>query len=437
MLDSKLLRNDVAAVCARLQTRGYVWDTTLFRELEEQRKHLQTETETVQARRNTLSREIGVQKKNGEDASALIQEVEQIKVALKNNSEQLQQTQVRLEAMLLSMPNLPHASTPLGNSEADNLQIRQYAEPPTFDFEPKSHIDLGSGFGGLDFAAAAKLSGSRFVVMRGAVARLHRALIQFMLDVHTQEHGYEECYVPYLVNADSMQGTGQLPKFREELFALEIADTTSEGAAAREFFLIPTAEVPVTNLQRDTIVASEELPIKRVAHTPCFRSEAGSYGRDTTGLIRQHQFEKVELVKLVKPEDSYAELESLTEDAERILQKLKLPYRVMSLCTGDIGFSSAKTYDLEVWLPSQHAYREISSCSNFEDFQCRRMKARWRNPDTGKPELLHSLNGSGLAVGRTLVAILENYQRQDGSVSIPEVLIPYMNGMEVLTPCER
>ncbi len=420
MLDIQLLRKDIAHVAQRLASRGVVLDTARFESLEAERKDIQTRTQDLQARRNALSKQIGIAKGKGEDASAAMAEVVGINERLKLIEERLGDIQEELADLLVQLPNLPHASVPEGRGEADNLEIRRVGTPRRFDFPVRDHVDIGEGLDLLDFATAAKLASSRFVLMRGDLARLHRALAQFMLDTHTQEHGYEEVYVPYLVNADSMRGTGQLPKFEEDLFKLH-----------NGMYLIPTAEVPVTNIVREEIIPGENLPIKLVAHTPCFRSEAGSYGKDTRGMIRQHQFDKVELVQFVRPEDSYAALEELTAHAEAILRKLELPYRVVALCTGDLGFSSAKTYDLEVWLPGQNTYREISSCSNFEAFQARRMQARFRR-DGGKPELLHTLNGSGLAVGRTLVAVLENYQNADGTVTIPEVLRPYMGGMTAL-----
>ena len=423
MLDPQLVRNQLDFVQEQLARRGFELDTNKLADLETQRRAIQVETQQLQNERNTRSKSIGQAKARGEDIAPLLAEVGDLGDKLKALESQLDDIQTQLKDELSGIPNIPHESVPTGKSEDDNVQVRLWGEPTTFDFEVKDHLDVGEGLGLLDFEAAAKLSGARFSVMRGALARMHRALTQFMLDTHTQEHGYQEAYVPYLVNSDSLRGTGQLPKFEEDLF----------GINGRDLYLIPTAEVPVTNLVRDEIVSADQLPLKFVAHTPCFRSEAGAYGRDTRGMIRQHQFEKVELVQLVRPEDSYQALEELTGHAETILQKLGLPYRLMSLCTGDIGFSSAKTYDLEVWLPGQQAYREISSCSNFEDFQARRMLARFR-PDKGKPELLHSLNGSGLAVGRTLVAVLENYQQADGSVRVPEVLVPYMGGLTEIKP---
>lgn len=420
MLDIQLLRKDIAFVAQRLASRGVVLDTVRFEDLEAERKYIQTQTQDLQARRNALSKQIGIAKGKGEDASAAMAEVISTNEKLKVMEERLADIQEDLGEMLAGLPNLPHASVPEGQGEADNVEIRRIGTPRQFDFPVRDHVDIGEALDLLDFATAAKLASSRFVLMRGDLARLHRALIQFMLDTHTQEHGYEEVYVPYLVNADSMRGTGQLPKFEEDLFKL-----------MNGMYLIPTAEVPVTNIVRDEIIPDENLPIRLVAHTPCFRSEAGSYGKDTRGMIRQHQFDKVELVQFVRPEDSYDALEELTGHAESILRKLDLPYRVVALCTGDLGFSAAKTYDLEVWLPGQATYREISSCSNFEAFQARRMQARFRR-DGAKPELLHTLNGSGLAVGRTLVAVLENYQNADGTVTIPEVLRPYMGGVSIL-----
>ena len=420
MLDIQLLRKDLDTVAARLTGRGVTLDTAQFTALEAERKDIQTRTQDLQAKRNAVSKQIGHAKSKGEDSSPLMVEVAGIGDELKAMEERLQGIQADLNQILLTIPNLPHESVPVGKSEADNTEIRRVGMARTFDFQVRDHVDLGESLELLDFATAAKIASSRFVLMRGDLARLHRALVQFMLDTHTRDHGYEEVYVPYIVNAESMRGTGQLPKFEEDLFKL-----------TNGMYLIPTAEVPVTNIVRDEIIPGENLPIKLVAHTPCFRSEAGSYGKDTRGMIRQHQFDKVEMVQFVAPEDSYMALEELTGHAETILKKLDLPYRVVSLCTGDLGFSSAKTYDLEVWLPAQNTYREISSCSNFEAFQARRMQARFRI-DNGKPETLHSLNGSGLAVGRTLVAVLENYQEANGSITIPEVLRPYMGGMTKL-----
>jgi seryl-tRNA synthetase len=425
MLDIQLLRKDLANVAQRLASRGVTLDTARIEALEGERKEIQTRTQDLQAQRNQLSKQIGMAKGKGEDASALMSEVSGLSDALKAGEERLAGIQEDLADVLMNIPNLPHESTPVGRDEKDNVEMRRVGTPREFAYAPLDHVDIGENLELLDFPTAVKIASSRFALMRGSLARLHRALTQFMLDTHTQEHGYEEVYVPYLVNADSMRGTGQLPKFEEDLFKL------SNG-----MYLIPTAEVPVTNIVRDEIIPAENLPIKLVAHTPCFRSEAGSYGRDTRGMIRQHQFDKVEMVQFVRPEDSYDALEELTGHAEAILQKLDLPYRVVALCSGDIGFSAAKTYDLEVWLPAQNTYREISSCSNFEAFQARRMQARYRDSKDGKPgrpELIHTLNGSGLAVGRTLVAILENYQNPDGSVTIPEMLRPYMGGLTQLS----
>lgn len=423
MLDQQLLRTDLEQVVADLQRRYFEFDSDSYQELENRRKALQVNTESLQAERNRASKAIGLAKRDGDPTDQLMGEVAGIGDKLKQLEAELQQVQGQMQGLLLGVPNLPHDSVPSGKDESDNIEQRRWGEPRIFDFEPLDHVAIGEQLSSMDFEAAAQLSGARFVVMKGSLARLHRALIQFMLDLHTSEHGYTEVYVPYLVNAQSLTGTGQLPKFEEDLFAV------SDG-----FYLIPTAEVPVTNLARDQIFATDQLPIKMVAHTPCFRREAGSYGKDTRGMIRQHQFEKVELVQLVQVEQSWQALEELLGHAEKVLQLLELPYRVVTLCSGDLGFSSAKTYDIEVWLPGQQAYREISSCSNFADFQTRRMKARYRNPDTGKPELLHSLNGSGLAVGRTLVALLENYQQADGSIELPEVLRPYLGGLERLVP---
>jgi seryl-tRNA synthetase len=423
MLDPKRLRADLDAIAAQLARRGFRLDVDTIRAVEERRKALQVDTQTLQNERNSRSKAIGQAKAKGEDIQPLLAEVADMGDTLKEKEQQLACLQAELDAIVMGIPNVLDASVPDGKDENANVEIRRWGEPTAFDFEPKDHVDLGLPNGWMDFDAGAKLTGSRFVVMRGAMARLHRALIQFMLDTHTQEHGYTEAYVPYMVNADSLRGTGQLPKFAEDLFKLE---------GEQGYYLIPTAEVPVTNLARDTIIDAAELPVKYACHTPCFRSEAGSYGKDTRGLIRQHQFEKVEMVQLVRPEDSMQALEGLTANAEAILQKLGLPYRVIVLCAGDTGFSSMKTYDLEVWLPGQQKYREISSCSTFGDFQARRMMARYRNPETGKPELLHTLNGSGLAVGRTLVAVLENYQEADGRIRIPTALRGYMGNAEYL-----
>jgi len=428
MLDLQVLRNEPGVVAARLATRGFVLDTAKFEQLEGERKTIQTRTQELQAKRNSSSKLIGQAKAKGEDTSAIMAEVANLGDELKQMEIQLERLQHELNAFLSVIPNMPHESVPHGKSEADNVEVRKVGNIPQFDFEIKDHVSIGEGLGGLDFETAAKISGARFSLLKGPLARLHRALAQFMLDTHTEQHGYTETYVPYLVNADSMRGTGQLPKFEEDLF--RVPRLMGDGSE-QNFYLIPTAEVPVTNMVRDEIVPLEKLPLKFVAHTPCFRSEAGSYGRDTRGMIRQHQFDKVELVQIVHPEKSFEGLEELLGHAETILQKLVLPYRVVKLCTGDMGFSSAMTYDIEVWLPAQNTYREISSCSNFETFQARRMQARFRNAQ-GKPEPLHTLNGSGLAVGRTWVAVLENYQQADGSVVVPEVLRSYMNGMAVI-----
>lgn len=422
MLDPKLLRTDIDGVAKRLAIRGYKLDVEKITSLETQRKQLQVETQELQNKRNVCSKAIGLAKSKGEDTASLMQEVDALASQLKQKEEQLTTLLSQMRDLELAIPNIPHPTVPPGTSENDNVEIRRWGTPKEFSFEVKDHVDLGED-GKLDFAAASKITGARFVVIRNKLARLHRALIQFMLDVHTKEHGYEEIYVPYLVNKDSLFGTGQLPKFAQDQFALK---------GDQEYYLIPTAEVPVTNFARDEIFEAAELPVKFVCHTPCFRSEAGSYGKDTRGMIRQHQFEKVELVRFVKPEQSYQALEELTGNAETILQRLNLPYRVIILCGADIGFSSAKTYDIEVWLPSQKKYREISSCSNFEDFQARRLQARWRNPETGKTELIHTLNGSGLAVGRTLVAIMENYQDEQGRIQVPEALWKYMDGVKVI-----
>jgi len=423
MLDPRLLRTELEATAEQLKRRGVVLDVVRIQSLEESRKRLQVNAQELQNQRNSRSKQIGKAKAAGEDIQPLLAEVADLGEALKKAQDELNSVQEQLSEIALGIPNLPHSSVPEGNDESDNREERRWGEPKTFDFEPRDHVDLGAALGWLDFETAAKLTGSRFVTMQGPLARMHRALAQFMLDTHTSEHGYTEAYVPFLVNADSLQGTGQLPKFEEDLFKL---------SGEFPYYLIPTAEVPVTNLVRGEIIEDGDMPRKWVSQTPCFRSEAGSYGRDTRGMIRQHQFEKVEMVQVVRPADSYAVLEELTGHAEKILQKLGLPYRVVTLCTGDIGFSAAKTYDIEVWLPAQNTYREISSCSNFEDFQARRLQARWRNPETGKPELVHTLNGSGLAVGRTLVAVMENYQQADGSIVVPDALKPYMGGIERL-----
>lgn len=429
MLDIQLLRNDLDGVAARLQARGFVLDTVRFQELEAQRKTIQTRTQELQAKRNACAKQVGMAKAKGQDPSAIMAEVAQVGDELKQLEAKLPLLLQEMDAFLAVIPNLPHSSVPVGLSDADNLEMRRVGDVPTFDFAVQDHVSLGEGLGGLDFETAVKISGARFSLLKGGLARMHRALAQFMLDTHTDQHGYTETYVPYLVNAASMRGTGQLPKFEEDLFHVprQMGESNHQN-----FYLIPTAEVPVTNMVRDEIVPLEALPMKFVAHTPCFRSEAGSAGRDTRGMIRQHQFDKVELVQMVHPDQSYAALEKLLGHAEVILQKLGLPYRVMKLCSGDMGFSAALTYDIEVWLPAQNTYREISSCSNFEAFQARRMQARFRNANN-KPELLHTLNGSGLAVGRTLVAVLENYQQADGSIVIPEVLRPYMGGLAQLS----
>jgi len=419
MLDPKLLRTNLDEVARQLARRGHRLDTQALATNEEKRKRVQVIAQQFQQDRNAKSKAIGIAKSKGEDTTRLMQEVTDTGAALKQAEGELEQIQNEFVEIALGIPNIPHASVPDGKDENANKELRRWGEPREFDFTPKDHVDLGAALGMMDFDTAAKITGARFVVMNGPLARLHRALIQFMLDLHTQEHGYTETYVPYMVNADSLRGTGQLPKFEQDLFAL---------MGEQAYYLIPTAEVPVTNILRDVIVEANTMPRKYVCHTPCFRSEAGSYGKDTRGMIRQHQFEKVELVQVVRPQDSYQALEELTGHAEKILQKLELPYRVVALCTGDMGFSAAKTYDIEVWLPGQSKYREISSCSNFEDFQARRMQARWRNPQTGKPELVHTLNGSALAVGRTLVAIMENYQNGNGDIVIPSVLQRYMQG---------
>ena len=432
MLEIQQLRTDLDNVIRQLAKRGYAFPAEAFNALEAERKIIQTRTQELQAQRNAASKKIGQAKSKGEDVSMMMSEVAHLGDALKQAEVQLEHIQNSLQKILLEIPNLPHASVPEGKDETHNVQIRRWGEPRSFDFAIKDHVSIGEDLGLLDFETAAKLSGARFSLMKGGLARLHRALAQFMLDTHTQEHDYMETYVPYLVSRESLRGTGQLPKFEADLFAVNAGDTdNSITGNPPEFHLIPTAEVPITNMVRDEIVPLQALPLKYVAHTPCFRSEAGSYGRDTRGLIRQHQFDKVELVHIVHPDQSYEALEQLVVHAEKILQKLALPYRVMTLCTGDMGFSAGKTYDIGVWLPAQNTYREISSCSNCEAFQARRMQARFRN-ENGKPALLHTLNGSGLAVGRTLVAVLENYQNADGSVCIPEVLRRYMNGLDQL-----
>jgi len=425
MLDIQLLRTQIDVVCERLATRGYTLDTATFQTLEAERKTLQTRTQDLQASRNSLSKQVGQLKSKGEDASAVMAEVAALKSELEANEARLGELLKAMEDFVATIPNLPQESVPVGKSEADNVEVHRWGTPRQFDFAVKDHVDVGEGLGQIDFAAAAKISGARFSLLKGGIARLHRALSQFMLDVHTTEHGYTEVYTPYLVNSASMFGTGQLPKFEADLFKILRPD-------AEPLYLIPTAEVPVTNLVRDEILAHDTLPLKLVCHTPCFRSEAGSYGKDTRGMIRQHQFDKVELVQIVAADKSNEAHEALTRHAEIILEKLGLPYRRVALCSGDMGFSSAKTYDLEVWLPAQNTYREISSCSNFEAFQARRMQARCRN-EKNKTELVHTLNGSGLAVGRTLVAILENYQNADGSVTVPPVLRPYLGGLETIS----
>ncbi len=431
MLDSKLLRTDPEGVARNLARRGYVLDVTAFRALEERRKHWQLEADRVRAERNANAKAVGMAKGKGEDTTQLIVKGEALGQQLTTADAGIATVQAEVDGWLATLPNLLHADVPDGANEDANKELRRWGEPRKFDFEPKDHVDAGTLLGGLDFEAAGRISGARFAVMRGGVARLHRALAQFMLDLHVGEHGYTECYVPYLVNGAALTGTGQLPKFEQDLFKLQAAAGAAGGAG---LFLIPTAEVPLTNLVREQILTAEQLPLKLVAHTPCFRSEAGSYGKDTRGMIRQHQFDKVELVQIVQPADSARAHEELTSHAEAVLKKLDLPYRVVALCAGDMGFGSHRTYDLEVWLPGQAKYREISSCSNCEAFQARRMQARWRNPATGKPEPVHTLNGSGLAVGRTLVAVLENFQNGDGSVTVPPALRGYMGGLERLTP---
>ncbi len=422
MLDPKLIRNDLPAVAEKLKQRGYIMDVNKILALEEQRKNLQTELQQLQNERNTRAKNIGMAKSKGENIEKLLSEVNDLGDALKTKDEQFNDIQNQLNALLAAVPNIPHTSVPFGKSEDDNQVVRTWGEPTKFSFEPKDHVDLGAKLG-MDFASATKISGARFVVLHDKLARLQRALVQFMLDIHTREHGYKEVYVPYIVTAESVFGTGQLPKFKEDLFAVS-KDTES--------YLISTSEISVTNIVRDEIIEAEKLPLKFVCYSTCFRSEAGSYGKDTRGMIRQHQFEKVELVHIVHPDNSYETLEELTRHAETILKRLELPYRVINLCTADIGFAAAKTYDLEVWLPAQKKYREISSCSNTEAFQARRMKARFRDPKTGKPELVHTLNGSGLAIGRTLVAILENYQDEQGRIHIPKALQPYMDNISVI-----
>ncbi|MFP5423756.1 MAG: serine--tRNA ligase [Gammaproteobacteria bacterium] len=425
MLDSKLVRTQLHEVAERLAARGFVLDVARFEALEAQRKTLQTRTEQLQAERNSRSKSIGQAKQRGEDIAPLLAEVDQMGSDLEQGKRDLDSIQTELDNLLLNIPNLPHESVPVGADEESNVEVSRWGTPRSFDFPIQDHVVLGEQHGWLDFETAAKLSGARFALLRGPIARMHRALAQFMINLHTGEHGYEEAYTPYLVQAPALQGTGQLPKFEEDLFKI-----SREGEA--DLYLIPTAEVSLTNIVAGEILDPKQLPLKLVAHTPCFRSEAGASGRDTRGMIRQHQFDKVEMVQIVEPSKSFEALESLTANAERVLQLLELPYRKLALCTGDMGFGAVKTYDLEVWVPSQDKYREISSCSNCGDFQARRMQARYRNPETGKPELVHTLNGSGLAVGRTLVAVLENYQQADGSIRVPDVLKPYMGGIEII-----
>lgn len=423
MLDPKLIRADIESVAEKLKTRGYELDVATLQSLESKRKAVQVQTENLQSERNTKSKSIGAAKAAGDDIKPLLDEVAGLGEKLDTAKADLEKVQAELDDIVMGVPNIPHESVPVGNDENDNVEVRRWGEPKQFDFEVKDHVDIGTKNNALDFETATKITGSRYVVMRGDMAKLHRALIQFMIDMHTTHHGYEEVNVPYIVNSESLKGTGQLPKFEEDLYHLD------DDAG---FYLIPTAEVPVTNLVRDEIIEEQQLPLKFTCHTPCFRSEAGSYGKDTRGMIRQHQFEKVELVQIVKAENAWDTLEELTLHAEKVLQMLELPYRVVNLCSSDIGFSSSKTYDLEVWLPGQQAYREISSCSCFGDFQARRMQARWRNPATKKTELLHTVNGSALAIGRTLVAVLENYQQADGSVLVPDALTPYMGNVGTL-----
>ncbi|NVK00295.1 MAG: serine--tRNA ligase [Oceanospirillaceae bacterium] len=425
MLDPRLVRDNPQEIADLLKKKGYDFPLDVYNALEAERKQVQVDTERLQQERNTRSKSIGKAKASGEDIAPLLAEVGALGEQLDAAKDQLNTLQVKLDEILLSTPNLPNESVPAGADEDDNVEVRRWGTPAEFDFQPQDHVSLGEGLGGLDFETAAKLTGSRFAVMSGQMAKLHRALAQFMLDTQCDEHGYTEINVPFMVNSESLVGTGQLPKFEEDLFKVPFGE--------RHYYLIPTAEVPVTNVVRDAIVDAEKLPMKYACHSPCFRSEAGSAGRDTRGMIRQHQFEKVEMVQVVAPDTSWQALEDMVGHAEAILQKLELPYRVVNLCGGDLGFSSAKTYDIEVWLPGQQKYREISSVSNMTDYQARRMMARWRNPETGKPELVHTLNGSGLAVGRTLVAVLENYQNADGSVRVPEVLRPYLGGLELLT----
>jgi seryl-tRNA synthetase len=423
MLDPKRVRSQTEDVARRLAIKNFAFDTATFEQLEERRRGLQVRTETLQSEQNRKSKSIGKAKASGEDIQPLLDEVDDLKARKSDAEDQLRGLQEELSHFLAAIPNVPDEDVPAGKDDGDNVELRTWGTPRAFSFEPQDHVALGEALNGMDFETATNLAHSRFVVMRGQVARLHRALAQFMLDLHVEEHGYTEVYVPYLVNADALFGTGQLPKFEADLFRVE---------SEKPLYLIPTAEVPVTNLIADSILDAAELPLKMVCHTPCFRSEAGSYGRDTRGMIRQHQFDKVELVQVVRPEDSDAALDALTGHAEKVLQLLELPYRTMALCGGDMGFSAARTFDLEVWLPGQQKFREISSCSNTRDFQARRMQARWRNPETGKPEPVHTLNGSGLAVGRALIAVMENYQREDGSITVPDVLKPYMRGLDTI-----
>ncbi len=425
MLDSKLVRTQPQEIAKRLASRGFILDVEKIETLEQKRRTAQVTTERLQADRNARAKAIGQAKQRGEDIAPLLAEVDQLGDDLEKNKTELDTIQAELDSILLTIPNLPDESVPVGADEEDNVEVRRWGTPKAFDFEVKDHVDLGTAIGGLDFEAAVRMSGARFTVLKGAIARLHRALAQFMINLHTSEHGYEEAYTPYLVQAQTLQGTGQLPKFEEDLFKLPRED-------ASDLYLIPTAEVTLTNLVAGQILEEKQLPIKLVAHSPCFRSEAGASGRDTRGMIRQHQFDKVEMVRIVEPSTSMQALEELTANAEKVLQLLNLPYRVITLCTGDMGFGAVKTYDIEVWIPSQDKYREISSCSNCGDFQARRMLARYRNTETNKPELVHTLNGSGLAVGRTLVAVLENYQQADGSIIVPDALKPYMGGIEVI-----
>ena len=429
MLDQHFLRAEYKSIAERLKPRGYQLDITYYEDLESRRRSVQSATETARNQKNELSKQIGKLKSRGEDTSNLMKDVEKIGVSLDGLEQEFSDVQSEFQAFMSGIPNIAHESVPIGGSEEDNLEIRRVGEPRQFNFEPKDHVALGEGLGMLDFELASKLSGARFVLMRNQLAALHRAISQLMIDTHTREHGYEEINLPFIVNADILYGTGQLPKFQDDQFHID--------DDSRDFYLIPTAEVPLTNIVKNCIIEEADLPMKFVAHTPCFRKEAGSYGKDTRGMIRQHQFEKVELVHIVRPEESYQTLEELTANAEKILKLLDLPYRVIVLCTGDMGFSAAKTYDIEVWLPGQQKYREISSCSNCEGFQARRMKARVRNANTRKLEPLHTLNGSGLAVGRTFIAVMENYQREDGSITVPEVLQPYMNGVSCIGPARE